>query len=272
VACATPLSASHTARVLAPGQLEVSLGTGMNLPAGAYLRLAGPVASEINSIVQQIRRKQQVVFHPDKDLYIGVGAALTLANLPAQVTEIAVRYGVLRRLDVGLRYSGDVWRGEVFGQVYNGATWKIAAGVGVAHRSFDHGLAGVLKDFDLLSVSQTDLDWTLLAGRDWTYGAVYFGPKVVFSKYTAQGSLMGSNEVHINVLGNQLDSSLPLGLDLRQSWLTGVVIGGRAGYKHIYVTAEIDVYQAFYNPILFSQQAKLSGLVLYPTVGLAAPF
>jgi hypothetical protein len=206
MACATPLSALHTSCVLAPGQLEVSLGTGMNLPVGAYLRLAGPVAAEINSIVRQIRNKQQVVFHTDKDVYIGVGAALSLTNLPALVTEVAVRYGVLPRLDVGLRYSGDVWRGEVFGQMYDGATWKIAAGLGVAHRSFDHGLAGVLKDFGLLSVSQTDLDLTLLTGRDWTYGALYFGPKVVFSKYTAQGSLMGSNEVHINVLGNQLDS------------------------------------------------------------------
>jgi hypothetical protein len=51
-----------------------------------------------------------------------------------------------------------------------------------------------------------------------------------------------------------------------------VVVGGRAGYKHIYVTAEIDVYQGFYNPSLFNQQAKLSGLVVYPMVGLAAPF
>jgi hypothetical protein len=272
VSCATPLDAMHTARVLHPGHVELGVGWGQNYPVGAYLRITRPAEEEVKALVSEIRNKQTIALDPSRDIYSGVVEALSIAHLPSPQWEVAMRVGVLPRLELGLRYAGAVWRGEVYGQVYETATFNVAAGLGGAYRAFDEGVPGVLDELGLLSFSEIDVDATVLGGWNWKYGALYFGPKAVFSSYSATGALSRLTSLDVNVLGATVTSSLPLRLNLSQSWLAGGLIGARVGYRYVYLSAELAVYGSIYNPTLFGQTTGLGGLVLYPSAALVATF
>ena len=183
LACATPLSASHTATVVKPGHVEVAVATGQNFPVGAELRLTPKLKNAEKTFVTNLEKKHQITIDPTQDTYIAVGAALSLAGLPQEQWEVGIRVGILPRLDLGLRFTGSTWRGELFGQMYDGAVWKVAAGVGGAYRTFNESYAGVLQNTGLLAFSEIDADGAVLAGPNWKYGALYFGPKVVWSRY-----------------------------------------------------------------------------------------
>ncbi len=239
---------------------------------GADLRLAGPTEKAAQTIITTAERKGTVTLDRSEGAYILAAAALSLAQLPAPVTEVAIRAGILPRVDLGFRSNGSAYRGEVFGQIYDSERFQLVAGAGGTYHRFDGGIAGALDQFNLLSVSEVDIDAVVLAGREWKYGSIYGGPKVVFSKYTAWGGLTGANSFNVSLLGGQFSSALPLGLNVSQSWLVGGTIGGRVGYKYLWVMVELGVYQSIYNPAILGQTVHLSGLVLFPMGGLAATF
>lgn len=272
LACSTPLGALRTARVIQPGHVEISAGASQNYPVGAYSRLYGPATARAKTIYKDVVKNHQISISPEQDVYVAVGEALSLQGLPQLITEVDVRAGIFPRFDLAARFTGSTWRGELFGQVYTQGPWSISAGVGGAYRGFSDSFAGVLDSFGLLSFSEWDVDATVLAGGDWPLGSFYFGPKAVFSKYDTHGRLTGSNDIHIDVLGNKIDSSVPLHLDLSQSWLVGAVIGGRVGYGFVFLTAELGIYESLYTPTVLGQQAKMSGLILYPLLGVNLRF
>src|SRR5690348_14888188 len=83
-ACATPLSASHTAKVVDQGHFEVSLGTGQNLPVGAFERLDAQAVATAKQLIGEIKKGKSITIDPNQDVYPAVGLVLGLSGLPQQ--------------------------------------------------------------------------------------------------------------------------------------------------------------------------------------------
>lgn len=270
VGCATSLSATHTASTVPKGQVEASIHTGILVPAGVLATALSEGKEAVKSMAGQAGRDGTIEIPESAARSAMVAAAAIIAGPPAPVQEITVRYGVHDRVDVGLRYSGPAFRGESHVQLYRGPEWRVAAGVGVARHTFGGGLLDLLEKFDLANFKRTDVDLAVLAGIDGDLGAFYLGPKLVWSKYSSEGLLIDGDRVVVTGPSGEPLAQAPF--QLGSSLLYGAVVGGRLGWKYVWVSAELGIYGSRYRPNILGTEVDLGGLVVYPTIGLAGRY
>lgn len=268
--CATSLGATHTASTVPKGQVEASIHMGVLVPAGVLSTALSEGKEAIRSVATQAGDSGKVEVPENAARAAMVAAAAIIAGPPAPVQEITVRYGIHDRVDVGLRYSGPAFRGESHVQLFRGPQWRVAAGLGVARHTFGGGLLDLLEKFDLANFKRTDVDLAVLAGIDGDLGAFYVGPKVVWSKYSSEGLLIDGDRVVVT--GPTGEPLAQATFDLGSSLLYGAVIGGRLGWKYVWVSAELGIYGSRYRPNILGTEVDLGGLVVYPTLGLAGRY
>ncbi len=267
--CATSLSSGHAPRVLPKGKFETGVATGALLPVGM-------ISGMVDSGVDAARRISQGSRGPDGvtvDEQTAKDAALAVAVLsvqpPAAITEFTVRYGILDWWEAGLRLSGPAIRLETHGQILRG-DWNLVGGIAAARHAFDSPVLGLLDTLKLADFSRSDVEATLIAGREWRYGSLSFGPKAVWSKFSIGGLLSDGERVVVP----RPDGGAPLELlTLDSSWLVGGFVGGRVGWKYVWLTAELGLYRAWFAPTVLGERRDLGGLVVFPQIGLTVrPF
>lgn len=142
----------------------------------------------------------------------------------------------------------------------------MGAGLGVARHAFESSALDLLDKFKLASSGRTDLEAELVVGREWEYGALVFGPKAVWSHFRAEGLLVNDDKVYVPGIDGAPVMEL---LDLGSSWIYGGFVGGRVGYKYVWLTAELGVYGSKFTPRVLGEERNLGGLVVFPQIGIA---
>jgi len=272
--CATSLSATHRAKVLGRGDWEIVTGYGANLPVGAVWTAGSEIIDAGKAAAGEIRQAHDcncdVKVDEAKAKRAGVAAALLVAQPPSFTSpEVTVRVGLGARLEAGFRYSGPALRGELAGQLIDGGDtgWDVGLVAGYQHHTFDGWLLEVLDTLNLASFSRDDFDAALIVGKSWKAGSFYFGPKLQYQRFSADGLLAKDDKVVVPGVDGRYE---PLEISLGRGFVYGGVIGGRVGWKYVFFTTELGVYGSDFKPRVAGETYDLGGLIVYPAIGLVA--
>jgi hypothetical protein len=274
--CASNLSTLQTARPLAPGQVQVSLGAGAFLPVGNLLDVVDIGIDQGKQLKRDIENGESVnLSEADQQRLLTAGTALAVAP-PGIVNELMIRAGVAENLDLGLRYSGISLRLDAkYRFLHRGSPEKtaeharrsfdMALGLGVSRHFFKSPALDVLKVVEIKDFSRYDVEVPLYIS--WDVGDIfklYAAPKYIFGRTTLDQALINYAEQGKPVTG--FDASLPARVS---SHFAGSTLGLSLGYKYIHLYAELTGGYTFCEPQLFGAKRDLGGATFYPAVGLA---
>jgi hypothetical protein len=274
--CASNLSTMQTAKPLARGQFQVSLGAGAFIPVGQIGDAIDIGINQGKALKNSVENHESVhLSEADQQRMLTSGVALAVAP-PGLVHEVMLRAGLADNLDVGLRYSGVSWRADAkFRFLHSGDGEEVREN---ARRSFDMaiGLAGARHSFegpvfDLLKIIKVDdfkrydVEVPLYISTDiGDIFRLYAAPKYIYSHTSLDEQLVNYAEQGYDVSG--FDARLPATV---KSEFVGSTFGVSLGYKYVHVFAEITGGYTFCKPFLFGEQRNLGGATFYPAVGIA---
>jgi hypothetical protein len=175
--CASNLSTLQTAKPLARGQFQVSLGAGAFVPTGQLVDLVNLSIDQGKEFKEKVENDEPVhLTEEDQRRLLSAGIALAVAP-PGLVNEVAIRAGLADDLDVGLRYSGISWRLDTkfrFFHSGDGAnvpenkrkSVDMAIGLAGSRHSFKSPVFDVLEIVQINDFSRWDLEVPLYISTD----------------------------------------------------------------------------------------------------------
>lgn len=271
VGCAMPMSTFQTGRTTPPLKFQAVTGMGINVSSS----FIGAVIDNAETAADKARQAIESGTTPTlsegelRDLMRGAFAYSLMG--PTPLWEIGLRFGILDRWDVGVAYTTSGFRFETKVQLLKENTSRkdpgrvpvdMAIGLQVMHQTFDIPIPDTFKDiFQIEDFSRTDLTIPLIVSRNFgKFGFVYGGPKFVYSFLSADVL-----EKISTLTGRTVAAT-------RDMWSVGGVIGGGVGYKYVFVMAELNVLYYSYEPTLLDTEVDLSGVNIYPAIGLKFNF
>lgn len=274
--CASNLSTLQTAKPLARGQFQVSLGAGAFVPVGQIVESVDLAIDEGKRIKDAVDDNERVqLTEEDQQRLLTAGIALAVAP-PGLVNEVMIRAGLADDLDVGLRYSGISLRLDAKFRFFHSGdglevaesrrkSFDMALGVGGARHSFKSPVLDALKIVQIDDFSRYDVEVPLYISTD--FGDIfrlYAAPKYVFSRTSLDEKLINYAEQGKPVSG--FDASLPISVN---SHFIGSTFGFSLGYKYVHLFAELTGGYTACKPVVFGQQRDLGGVTFYPAIGIA---
>ncbi|WP_224363291.1 hypothetical protein [Hyalangium versicolor] len=274
--CASNLSTLQTAKPLAPGQFQVSLGAGAFIPVGQIGEAIDLGINEGKKIKDAVDSGESVqLSEEDQQRLLTSGVALAVAP-PGIVNEVMIRAGVVKNLDVGLRYSGISLRLDTKFRFLHGGdgenvpenrrtSYDMAIGLGGSRHTFKSPVLDVMKIVKVDDFKRYDIEVPLYMSTD--FGDIlrlYAAPKYVYSRTSLDEKLVNYAEQGKDVSG--FDASLPATV---KSEFVGSTLGVSVGYKYVHLFAEITGGYTFCKPLLFGETRNLGGATFYPAVGIA---
>lgn len=274
--CAAPAFVARDGRVTPRGDFEVGLGSGYQLGTSA-----ASAVREARDLAKQLDQKR--VACPDPTLQcwnvsdvrnVARGAyRFAVASPLSSHTALWGRYGFARGLDAGLRWGPSYWGGELGWQLFGSidpATegWAGALTAGFGSRSMG-ALGSVIEDYLQGSTSLRDASLAFVAGRQIGQVAhLYLGARYIHSWW----KLLVLPDLPVIYDASDTQRSL-LGTDARgRLHHLGGVVGGKVGWKRVYVGLELDLtYTKGRSTVLF-EELDLSGLGVMPAVYLTGRF
>jgi len=262
VGCASPMSTFTTGRTLPRNRLALTTGVGLNVASsfvGAVVDNAKTVARKVEDAAAQ-NLDPSLTAGEKRDLMRGAFSYALYGPLP--LWEVGLRYGILERWDAGVAYTTSGFRFETKVQLIKDDRIDLAIGLQALHQVLDIPLPDFLKDvFEIEDLSRTDLTLPLIASRHFgKWGFVYGGPKFVYS--FLQADIL---ERVSALAGKETETS-------KGMWALGGVVGGGVGYKYVFVLLELNVLYYSYKPTLLDTEVDLSGVDVYPALGLRINF
>jgi len=274
--CASTLSSMQTAKPLARGQFQASLGTGFFVPVGPLATVAGVGIDQSDKFLERINQGSRVdLTEEDQRQLLSAGISLAVAP-PGPVTELMLRGGVAENFDMGLRYSGGSLRvdgkyrflhrgSRARGSERERGSFDMALGLGVSRHNFKSKALDLLELVDIKDFSRYDVEVPLYISTE--AGEVlklYAVPKYIFSRTHLDEKLVDYSEQGKEVTG--FDVSLPARVN---SHFVGSSFGVALGYKYVHLYAELTGGYTFCKPRVFGQKRNLGGTTFYPAVGIA---
>ncbi|MDC0714648.1 hypothetical protein POL68_39735 [Stigmatella sp. ncwal1] len=274
--CASNLSTLQTARTLAPGQVQVSLGAGAYVPVGQLLDVVDIGIDQGKQLKRDIENGESVhLTEADQQRLLTSGVALAVGS-PGVVNELMIRAGLAENFDMGLRYSGISLRLDAkyrFLHTGNpdpvsedrGSSFDMAIGIGAARHFFKNPALDVLKVVEINDFSRYDVEVPLYIS--WDVGdifKVYAAPKYIYGRTKLDEQLINYAEQGKPVTG--FDASLPAQVN---SHFAGSTFGLSLGYKYVHLYAELTGGYTFCEPWVFGAKRDLGGATFYPAAGIA---
>ena len=253
-----------------PGHVQAQAALDVNVPASRIVD-AVDVAGTLGS-----RYASDPSYVPTSDeqrqaLAAGVGLGL---SSPGVNPDFMLRMGVVKNLDVGLRWSGlaahvdgkyrflatreptaeeeEAERGKIGNGPDRG--FQGAVSIGISKSLYDGFVFDALDFLDVGDYSRWNVEVPLIFGsRLGDFGHVWFGPKYVFSTYSVDASLQ-----NVGIVSKSSGTIHHLG-----------AFGGvGVGYKVVFVFLELTIAKMFAEPEVFGQRTDLGGIVVVPAGGL----
>jgi hypothetical protein len=267
--CTSAISTTQSAETLKRGQVFVSAGFNVSIPASKV----------VDGLDQAYHLEQKLRDDPgyqpseeEQQAYLTTALSLGLFTSGAG-NEFMLRYGLLEHLDLGLRYSISGVHGDAKWQFLDGGRsgWHGAVSVGYQHHIFEGFVFDLLDKVDINDFKRDDLELPLLFGRSFgprglretsltdfpLSGRFWIGPKLILSR------------VHLDARLTGFDESLTTDGTL---WYAGGVVGGAIGLAGIEAYAELTVMELSFHATVFDRDRDLGGLIVMPAFGLQGTF
>jgi hypothetical protein len=274
--CASNISTLQTAKPLARGQFQFSLGAGAFVPVGQIGQAIDLGIDTGKELKNRVENGESVAIDEElQQRMLTSGVALAVAP-PGTVNELMIRAGLADDLDVGFRYSGISMRLDTkfrFLHVGDGAdvpenkrqSFDMAIGLAGSRHSFKSPVLDLLKIVQIDDFKRYDVEVPLYISKDWgDILRLYAAPKYIYSRTSLDAKLINFAEQGKDVTG--FDASLPTNV---KSEFVGSTLGLSVGYKYVHVFAELTGGYTYCRPNLFGARRNLGGATFYPAVGIA---
>ncbi|MDF2691718.1 MAG: hypothetical protein K0S65_101 [Labilithrix sp.] len=269
-ACSTTLSTLQPAEPMAPGHVQAQAAFDVAVPASRIVDAVDVMATLGDRYASDPSYKPT---SEDQRRALAAAVGLGLSS-PGVNPDLMLRMGVVKDLDVGLRWSGLAAHADAKyrlfatrepsadeveqakGKIGNGPDrgFQGSISVGASKALYNGFVFDALDYVDVGDYSRWNIEVPLIfGGRLGDFGHAWFGPKYVFSTYSVDASLQNVGAVSgthgtIHHLGG---------------------FGGiGVGYKVVFVFAELTIAKMFAEPEIFGQRTDLGGIVVVPAGGL----
>jgi hypothetical protein len=248
------LAELRTARVLRPGEMQVTQGNNIVIPTSSVV--------ESWNAAQIIADQDRAGMLSEEEALDLVGGATAIAlSSPGYGTFLEYAVGLPRRFELSARFGNGIY-GLGVRRGVSKDQWHANLGIRAAYNGGGSWVsyANTLNSYiDVGKVRRVDLSATAMVGREWEeWGKIWLGAKAMVSPYTLDidASAVG--------LGETSTSS-----SMRY---VGGFVGGGLGFRYVHFTVELSVLYASGDLEVFDRDYSLRGLVLAPSWGFQATF
>jgi hypothetical protein len=267
--CSTTLSTLQPAEPMRPGHVQANAAVDVNVPASRIVDAIDVVADLGKRYVSDPG------YRPSDEeqrqaLAAGVGLAV---SAPGVSPDVMLRVGVLKHLDVGVRWSGVAAHADAkyrffatkdasaadeqaVDRVGDGPDrgFQGAVSLGVSKDIYSGFAFEALEYLKVVHYSRWNIELPVIFGaRLGRFGHYWFGPKYVLSTYSIGASLK-----NIGIVPSASGAIHHLG-----------AFGGvGVGYKVVFVFFELTIMEMFAEPEIFGRRTDLGGIVAAPAGGL----
>lgn len=269
--CASTLSTLQTAETTPKGHAELHAGLGAFMPTAALPHLARAGQLEAKGL-EALATTGSHPPPPQEERDELVDTALSLGlQTPGPVWELGARYGLTDFWDVGARLSSNDWAVDTKLKLFDrplqdGLSHAAAIDVRYAHVDVSNLATDLLDYVNMGDFSRYDVEGTALYTVDMKHVVrVYGGPKLVYTHFTFDENAFK--------FGNEASAyaNLPplVGSIHDTMWFYGGVAGVSATYKRVTGYLELNGGWTRLRPEVLGKQRDLSGVTVYPAVGIA---
>jgi len=232
-----------------------------------------------------------------QDLAPVLDAVALQVAAPAASADVlfGMRYGLLPRTDIGIRYGVSGWlvdsRVQVLGDpevTGPGRSTQLSLGLGVGRKSFEYPsyLGKVAEYLGLDDNYRWDFRFPVIGSlRFGEFGYLYGGAGYILSRwhfdldpdfayidYLPDGSLADTaQEIEDSFRDATAKTFAGTDTDGYIHQVTGL-LGGMLGYKYLYVGVELNIIRYWYSLSILHQEKSHSGFIFYPAVTLMGEF
>jgi len=280
VGCATNLSSLQTAKTLNPGQVRITGGFGVHIPAGQLVNSASEgIKLGAKAATTNVADGQPYVLTADDKEALGTAAIALAMFPPSSVYEINGRVGLIRNLDIGFRYSVNSMRADAKLRVHHsgdaegwdeprGRSYDVAIGVGVSKYMLGSAIEAAFGGVRLDEFNRWDLEVPVYFNADWnSHIGVYFVPKFLYSRTTMRQTFLAKpcqcSEGMVPEVVTQAKVDM---------MFYGATLGLRFGGWRVSGMLEVTVGNTEASPVLFGKKRTLGGATIQPNIGLAVTF
>lgn len=268
--CAASAHQLQRGKSLERGQVEAVAAMALPLSSAAYTA-AKDAAASLQQRSDEIPKGGAKFTDGEVRDLTKAGLALVLFSpLPSQ--ELSARVGIGWDMDLGLRLSGPRTQIDVKWQFLQKERHGVDVALSLAGgrhtepaSSLLSSVAGVMESLHLLEYSRYDVSLALLASRD-------------FGRWASLHTGLFYSRSRISV-GTKVDEALAQAGTKTEDFVdpgpfsqVGGVIGGRLGYRWIFLTFELSAARVEFAPSVLDQQVDLSGVMISPALGLVLLF
>jgi hypothetical protein len=296
MSCSTTLSSLQTAKTLDPGQVRLSAGVGLYVPATQGVKVIAQGVELTQRTAASLARNEAPTLSTD-DEQAALTSALALALFPpSSQFEAMLRVGLWRNIDVGLKLSSNALRFDARYRLFHSSRYEqndqfsevpheagflksigqdgkrdstdVTLGVGLSRYLFKNPILDVLKYVKLGDFSRWDVDGTLYFSRDFLkYFGLYGAVKYVWSHTETDQTLVRFSQAASEIT----QTSIQVPAVLNTQFLGGTV-GLRAGIPQISFFLELTVGNTWAVARVLEAQRDFGGITVYPALGFASAF
>ena len=260
-ACAPVLSTFTPAPVAPHGHFRGATAIGVSIPTGPL----GDLFDRSEDLARASIEGRALTDDEVGDLFESTTGLLL--NLPSAAYELQGRFGVAKRVDVGLRLAlpGAIRLDGRYQFVLTpNKPFAASVGLGLTYYSFEIPVPSPIDEvIEVDDYRRLEVDVPLLFGWSGPIGHVWLGPKIVFATYGTE-------------MTAKLVSDTRLASVSGTSWYYGVQVGGAIGYRYVWIAAELTIAgmsgSADIELAGVKLSPKFSGAVIYPAIGLVMQF
>jgi hypothetical protein len=259
--CATSLSTFQTAAVPPTGHYSAAVGVEGSLAPGTLYDVYSAGKDALNRADQG-----QTLTTEEKWQAFDTGVELLLSPPGSFGYHLSFAYVPWKRLEVSLRYAGPALRLGARYQLLDRATgpFDMSLGLGVSRFTYTIPFADLVPILKVDDFSRWQLDVPLLIGMQNRWFRTWGGPRFVATFFDA--ALRLDLQVEEPVLGSMSGNA----------YYVGGQAGFGFGYRWVFLAFELTIAEMtgnarFEAPLLTdspTRDVEMSGLVIYPTIGL----
>jgi hypothetical protein len=264
--CGTTLSTLQPAEPMRPGHVQAQGAMNVNIPASRIIDAVDTTATLSSRYASD---PSYTLTAEDQRQALAAAVGLGL-NAPGVNPDLMVRMGVVRNLDVGLRWSGIAAHADAKyrflrtkeppspdvepDSAEDDPGFQGAVSLGVSKSLYSGFVFSALEFLNIDDYSRWNIEVPAIFGkRLGNLGHVWFGPKYVYSHYTVDASLQ-----NVSITPTTSGSIHHF----------GAFGGAGLGYKYVFAFVELTVMQMLAKPEIFGQKTDLGGIVVVPSFGV----
>lgn len=190
---------------------------------------------------------------------------------PGVSNELSARIGgwdLLEGMDFGLRYDFTTIKGDWKLQYWESPGGNVAFSsiIGVGKQTVP--VPGIVEWLTLSEWSRTDVDFQLSLGAELPdILHAYINPRVLVSKVSVEHKLSSKIVDRIpDDIRQKYDPNLLFKNETMVYW--GATAGVMAGYKYVFLAAELTVMKLNFHPTVLGQERNFNSLLVSPSLGL----